>query len=107
MIAESTRSGEVVSQGVMHKRYHLLRRQSLKPGPRRSQRGMRKQDSTYDPRGRSLGRRDQASMLANLPHTHTHPIHRHGYAVDNALCASALKCAGIMEPHTSVGCNTL
>ncbi|GFU95686.1 hypothetical protein TNCV_4692941 [Trichonephila clavipes] len=29
--------------------------------------GLRKQDSSYGPRGRSLGRRGQASMPANLP----------------------------------------
>ncbi|GFU54702.1 hypothetical protein TNCV_1037491 [Trichonephila clavipes] len=29
--------------------------------------GLRKQDSSYGPRGRSLGRRGQANVSANLP----------------------------------------
>ncbi|GFX89110.1 hypothetical protein TNCV_2854091 [Trichonephila clavipes] len=33
----------------------------------RSRRGLRKQDSSYGPRGRSLGRRGQASVTVNLP----------------------------------------
>ncbi|GFU81582.1 ig-like domain-containing protein [Trichonephila clavipes] len=36
-------------------------------GPRRSRRGLRKQDSLYVPRGRSVGRSGQASMSDNLP----------------------------------------
>ncbi|GFT75940.1 hypothetical protein TNCV_2098741 [Trichonephila clavipes] len=45
--------------------YYVLR-QSSQPEPRRSQRGLRKQDS-FRTRGRSLGRRGQASVPANLP----------------------------------------
>ncbi|GFW09292.1 hypothetical protein TNCV_4276211 [Trichonephila clavipes] len=45
--------------------FRLLRRQSSQPGPRRSQRGLRKLFN--GPRGRSLGRRGQASVLTNLP----------------------------------------
>ncbi|GFU92089.1 hypothetical protein TNCV_1659211 [Trichonephila clavipes] len=47
--------------------FPLLRRQSLTPGPHSSRRGLRKQDSSYGPRGRSLGRKGQASVPANLP----------------------------------------
>ncbi|GFX07654.1 hypothetical protein TNCV_4159231 [Trichonephila clavipes] len=47
--------------------FRLLRRQFSQPGPRRSRQGVRKQDSSYGPRGRSLGRRGQASVPANLP----------------------------------------
>ncbi|GFV19299.1 hypothetical protein TNCV_3225591 [Trichonephila clavipes] len=74
-------------------RYHLLRRQSWQPGSRRCRRGLRKQDSSYGPRGRSLDKRGQASEPANLPGGPLHPIHRSGYAVSNALRPSALKCA--------------
>ncbi|GFW81331.1 hypothetical protein TNCV_376791 [Trichonephila clavipes] len=73
--------------------YRLLRRQSTQPGPSRSRRGMRKQNSSFGPRGRSLGRRDQLSVPANLPQ-HPFPIHRLGYAVSYAHCTSTLKCAG-------------
>ncbi|GFT41202.1 hypothetical protein TNCV_3403591 [Trichonephila clavipes] len=51
--------------------YRLLRRQSSQPGPRRSRRGLHKQDSSYGSRGRSLGRRGQASVMAYLP---DHPV---------------------------------
>ncbi|GFY09712.1 hypothetical protein TNCV_3696741 [Trichonephila clavipes] len=94
--------------------FSLLRRQSSQPGPHWSRRGLRKQDSSYGPRGRCLGRSGQASVPANLP-DHPHPIHPPGYAVSNALRTSAQKCAGapycarMWEPHTSlyVGWNTL
>ncbi|GFS89623.1 hypothetical protein TNCV_3786931 [Trichonephila clavipes] len=51
--------------------YRLLRRQSSQPGPRRSRRGLHKQDSSYGPRGRSLGRKGQESVPASLP---DHPV---------------------------------
>ncbi|GFY08383.1 hypothetical protein TNCV_1357891 [Trichonephila clavipes] len=44
----------------------MLRWQSSQLGPRRSRRGLRKQDSSYGPSGRSLGRRGQAGVPANL-----------------------------------------
>ncbi|GFV27091.1 hypothetical protein TNCV_4853281 [Trichonephila clavipes] len=52
-------------------RYRLLRRQSSPPRLRRSRRGMRKQDSLYGSRGRSLGKRGQVSVPANLQ---DHPV---------------------------------
>ncbi|GFU10656.1 hypothetical protein TNCV_1773261 [Trichonephila clavipes] len=52
---------------LLHVKYRLLRRQSSQPGPRRSRRGLCKQDNSYGPRGKSLGRRGQASVPANLP----------------------------------------
>ncbi|GFY11401.1 hypothetical protein TNCV_3182431 [Trichonephila clavipes] len=39
----------------------------LQPEPRRSRLGLRKRDPSYGPRGRSLSRRGQTSMPANLP----------------------------------------
>ncbi|GFU92530.1 hypothetical protein TNCV_4794591 [Trichonephila clavipes] len=51
--------------------YRLLRRQSSQPRPRRYRRGLRKQESSYGPRGRSLGGRGQESVLVNLP---DHPV---------------------------------
>ncbi|GFV29689.1 hypothetical protein TNCV_330551 [Trichonephila clavipes] len=51
--------------------YLLLRRQSSQPGPRQSRRSLRKQDSSYGPRGRSLDKRGQASVQANL---RNHPV---------------------------------
>ncbi|GFV42502.1 uncharacterized protein TNCV_1293801 [Trichonephila clavipes] len=41
--------------------------QSSQPGPRRSRRGLCKQDSSYNPRGKLLDRRGQANVSANLP----------------------------------------
>ncbi|GFS97800.1 uncharacterized protein TNCV_2017781 [Trichonephila clavipes] len=51
--------------------YHLLRRRASQPGPRRSRWGLRKQESSYVLRVRSLCRRGQASVPANLP---DHPV---------------------------------
>ncbi|GFW73486.1 hypothetical protein TNCV_2801501 [Trichonephila clavipes] len=62
-----------------------------KPGPRRSRRGLRKQDSSCGPCGRSLGSRGQNSVLANLPDHSIQSIAHPGYAVSNALRTSALK----------------
>ncbi|GFU59217.1 uncharacterized protein TNCV_4197491 [Trichonephila clavipes] len=52
----------------------LLRRQFSQPGPRQSRWGLCKQDSSYGPRGRSLGRRGQASVPAILPDHPVQPI---------------------------------
>ncbi|GFU31670.1 hypothetical protein TNCV_1175601 [Trichonephila clavipes] len=52
----------------------LLRRQSSQPGPHRSRRGLRKQGSSYGPRGRSLGRIGQANVPTNLPDHPTQSI---------------------------------
>ncbi|GFX82148.1 hypothetical protein TNCV_4398071 [Trichonephila clavipes] len=74
--------------------------QSSQSGPCWSRRSLRKLDSSYGPRGRSLGRRRQARVPASSP---DHPVQSialdmlyPGYAVAlDALRTSALKCAGV------------
>ncbi|GFT02111.1 hypothetical protein TNCV_84071 [Trichonephila clavipes] len=69
--------------------YRLLRRQFSQPGPHRNRRGLRKQDSSYGLRGRSLGRRDQASVPANLP---DHPVQSIARDMMHLKCAGATSC---------------
>ncbi|GFY31097.1 uncharacterized protein TNCV_4360041 [Trichonephila clavipes] len=71
--------------------YRLLRKQSSQPGPQLNRRGLHKEDSSYGPRGGSLGRRGQASVPANLP---DHLVQFIALDMLYALRTSALKCAG-------------
>ncbi|GFS86722.1 uncharacterized protein TNCV_2407351 [Trichonephila clavipes] len=54
--------------------YRLLRRHSLQPGPRWSRGDLRKQDSSYGPRGINSDRRCKVSVPANLPDRPVQPI---------------------------------
>ncbi|GFU74063.1 hypothetical protein TNCV_1641871 [Trichonephila clavipes] len=69
--ADLTPPAEGLSNISKYPGYRLLRRQSSQPGPRRSRRGLRKEDSSYGSGGRSLGRRGQASVPAKLQ---DHPV---------------------------------
>ncbi|GFS89399.1 hypothetical protein TNCV_1809341 [Trichonephila clavipes] len=76
--------------------------------PHWRRRGLRKQDSSYGPRGKSLGRRGQASVPANLL---DHPAQ--SIALDMQypmhICAEMCRRSVMLESHTSlyVGWNTL
>ncbi|GFU63064.1 hypothetical protein TNCV_4123061 [Trichonephila clavipes] len=86
------------------------RRQSSQPWPRRSRRSLRKQDSSYDPRGKSLDWSGQACVLPVYRSTPSN-ISRWICCIQSTshICAEMCRRSVMLEPHTSLylGWNTL